>query len=59
MELLDRLKAKYCDKIEKKCVKAIERKQVNFNCSGDIILGVGFMAAVLEVPRYVIGEHLL
>jgi len=59
MELLHRLKAKYRHKIEKKYAKAINRKQLNFNCSEDIILGVKFMAAILEVPRYVIAEHLL
>lgn len=59
MELLHRLKAKYRHKIEKKYIKAIKRKQLNFNCDEDIIIGIRFLAAVLEVPRYVLAEHLL
>jgi len=59
MHLLHRLKAIYRHKLERKYAKTIKRKQLNFNCSEDIILGVQFLAAVLEIPRYVIAEHLL
>jgi hypothetical protein len=59
MRLSHRLKAKYRHKIEKKYAKTIKRKQLNFNYSEDIILGVQFMVAILEVLRYVIAEHLL
>ena len=59
MELLRRLKTKYLHPIERKYVKAIKRKQVNFNCSEDIIDGTKLLAAILEVPQYVVAEHLL
>ncbi len=59
MQLLHGLKAKYLHRNEKKYVKAIKRRQLNFSCSEGVILGVKYMAAVLEVPMYVIAEHLL
>jgi len=59
MNLLHRLKAKYRHRIEKKYAKTIKRRQLNFNCDEDIIIGIKFLAAILEVPYYVIGEHLL
>jgi hypothetical protein len=59
MELLHLLKAIYRHKIERKYPKAIERRQFNITCSQDIIVGVKFIAAILEVPYYVIAEHML
>ena len=59
MDLLHRFKAKYYNRVAKKYVKTIKRRQLNFNCDEHIISGVKFLAVVLEVPVYVIGEHLL
>ena len=59
MELLQRLKAQYRHKIERKYAKVIKRKQFNVTCSQDIILEVKLIAAALQVPYYVIAEHLL
>ena len=59
MQLLHRLKAKYHHRIEKKYAKVIRRRQLNFNCGEGIIIGIKLLAAILEVPRYVIAEHLL
>lgn len=59
MQVIHRLKAKYRHRNEKKYVKAIKRQQLNFNCSEDIIEGIRVIAAILEVPRYILFEHLL
>ena len=59
MELLHRLKAKYRHRIERKRTKVIERRQFNTTCSRDIIFGVKSIAAILEVPYYVVAEHML
>ena len=59
MQLLHRLKAKYRHKIERKDAKVIKRKQFNITCSQDIVFAVKAMAAVFEVPYYVIAEHML
>jgi hypothetical protein len=59
IELFNRLKGRYFHKIEKKYVKTIKRKQLNFNCSEDIILATKVMAATLEVPYCFVAEHLL
>ena len=59
MDLLHRLKAKYHHSHEKKYLKTIKRKQCNLTMAEEIILGVKLFAAILEVPQYVICEHLL
>jgi hypothetical protein len=59
MDIFNRSKAKYHRSIERKCIRAVKTKQFNLTMSEDIVLGVKFLAAVLEVPRYVIAEHLL
>ena len=59
MQLLHRLKAKYRHKIERKYAKVIKRRQFNLTIAEEVIIGVKAMAAILEVPRYVITEHLL
>lgn len=59
MELLNRLKSRYFHKIERKFVKVIKRRQLNFTCSEDIILGIKMMAANLEVPQCFLAEHAL
>ena len=59
MQLFHSLKAKYRRKPEKKYAKIIKRQQLNFNCSEGIIDALQFIAVILEVPRYVLAEHLL
>ena len=59
MDFLHRLKAKYRHKTEKKYAKVIKRRQLNFTCDEDIIIGIRILAAALEVPLYVIAEHSL
>lgn len=59
MQLFHRLKAKYSHKVEKKYTKTVKRQQLNVNCSEDIIDAVRFIAITLEVPLYVVAEHLL
>ena len=59
MDLLHRLKAKYHHIIEKRYIKTIKRKQFNLTIAEDVILGVKLLSAILQVPRYVITEHLL
>lgn len=59
MQVIHRLKAKYRHKVEKNYTKIIKRQQLNFSCSKDIIEGIQVMAAILEVPRYILFEHLL
>lgn len=50
---------RYKTKLEKRFSRKITRRQVNFACDQSIILGVKLMAKSLEVPVYVICEHLL
>ena len=59
MQLIHRLKAKYHHAIEKKYIKSINRRQFNITIAEEVIQGVRLLAAILEVPRYVIVEHLL
>ena len=59
MSIFRRLKGRYYHPIEKKHARTIKRKQLNFNCSEHIIEAMKAMATILEVPYYVIGEHLL
>lgn len=57
--LLHRLKAKYLHPIQRKYVKVIKRKQFNLTIAEEVTFGVKLLAAILEVPHYVIAEHLL
>ena len=59
MDLLHRLKAKYHHGGGGKHTKAIRRRQFNMTIAEEIILGVKFIAAILEVPQYVACEHIL
>ena len=59
MGLLRILKAKYHHKVEKKYLRLTKRRQFNMNIAEEIIEAVRLMASALEVPRYVIAEHLL
>lgn len=59
MNIVSWLEAKYRRSIEKKHAKAIKRRQFNMTIDERIVLGVKALAAILEVPRYVITEHLL
>ena len=59
MTVFHRLKAKYHHIIEKKYTKTIERKQYNLTISEDIIKVIKYLSHVLEVPQYVVCEHVL
>jgi len=59
MTLFHRLKAKYHHIIENKYIKAIKRKQYNLTISEEIISNIKLIAAILEVPQYVVCEHVL
>ena len=59
MQQIHGLKAKYRHRIEKKYLKSISRKQFNLTIDEEVIRGVKLLAVILEVPRYVITEHLL
>ncbi len=59
MNLLHKLKAKYHHIIEKKYIKTVKRKQFNLTIAEEVILSVKLLATILQVPRYVITEHLL
>ena len=58
-DIITWLEAKYRRSIESKHKKAIKRRQFNMTVDERIVLGVKALAAILEVPRYVITEHLL
>jgi len=58
MDLSHTLKAKYLHEIERKYATIIQGKQFNITCSRDIIVGVKLMEAGLQLPYYVIAEHL-
>jgi hypothetical protein len=59
MELLRRLKTKYLHLGDRGHVKGITRRQFNMTIDGQMVLAVKFLATILEVPRYVVTEHLL
>ena len=59
MDLLHRLKAKYRHIIERKYIKVIRRRQFNMTIAEEMIIGVELLAAIHDVPKYVITEHLL
>ena len=59
MGFLGKLKAKYHHKVEKKYLRLTKRRQFNLTIDEEIIKAVKLLAIALEVPRYVITEHLL
>jgi len=59
MNVISWLEARYRRSIDKKHEKAIRRRQFNMMVDERIALGVKALAAILEVPRYVITEHML
>jgi len=59
MEILRRVITKYRQLLDRKHVKTIKRKQFNMTIDAGLVDGVKLLAAILEVPRYVITEHLL
>jgi len=58
-DIITWLEAKYRRSIEKRHERAIKRRQFNMTVDDRIVLGVKALAAILEVPRYVMTEHLL
>ena len=59
MGFLRRFKAKYHHKVERKYLGLPKRRQFNLTIDEEIIEAVKLLAIALEVPRYVITEHLL
>ena len=59
MGFLRKLKAKYHHKVERKYLSMTKRRQFNLTIDEKIIETVKLLAIALEVPRYVIAEHLL
>lgn len=59
MGLLRKLKAPYLHKTEKKYTNRVKRRQFNITVTKEIIEAVRLMAPALEVPTYVVTEHLL
>lgn len=59
MSILRRFLTKYHQLLDSRHVKAIKRKQFNMTIDEGLVDGVKLLAIVLEVPRYVIVEHLL
>jgi uncharacterized membrane-anchored protein YjiN (DUF445 family) len=59
MSFLRRLKAPYSPKIERKYTNRVKRRQFNVTITKEIIEAVRLMASALEVPTYVVTEHLL
>lgn len=59
MGILRRLITKYRQLLDRRHAKAIRRKQFNMTIDVGLVMGVRFLAFILEVPRYVVTEHLL
>ena len=56
---LSKLKTKYHQKVERKYIISKNRRQFNLSIDEEIIEAVKLLATALEVPKYVITEHLL
>jgi len=59
MGILRRFLTKYRQLLDRRHAKTIKRRQFNMTIDEGLVLGVKLLAAILEVPRYVITEHLL
>jgi hypothetical protein len=59
MSILRRFLTKYSQFFGRRQAKTIRRRQFNMTIDAGLILGVKLLATILEVPRYVITEHLL
>jgi hypothetical protein len=59
MGFLSKLKVRYHHKVERNYLKLRRRRQFNLTIDQEIIEAVKLLAIALEVPRYVITEHLL
>ena len=59
MGILRRLLTKYRQLLDRRQVKVIKRRQFNTTIDEGLVDGVKLLAIVLEVPRYVVVEHLL
>ena len=58
MGIFNRVSTAYCQ-LKGKKYSRIKRKQFNLTIDKDIILAVKAMSASLEVPTYVVCEHIL
>ena len=59
MGILRRFLTKYHQLLNRRQAKVIRRKQFNMTIDVGLAQGVKLLAAILEVPRYVITEHML
>lgn len=59
MSIISWLEARYHSILERKHARAIKRRQFNMTIAEETIVGVKFLAAILEVPQYAVTEHLL
>jgi hypothetical protein len=59
MGILRRFLAKYRQLLDRRQAKVVRRRQFNMTIDAGLVMGVKFLAFILEVPRYVITEHLL
>jgi len=58
MGIINRLRAKYHHRVERKYIKTVKRKQFNLTMAEDIIASVKYIAVALEIPVYVACEHI-
>jgi len=59
MDIIGRVIARLQQLTDRKRIKTIKRKQFNLTMAEDIVVGVKFIAAIMEVPIYVACEHIL
>ena len=59
MGILSRFLTKYRQLLDRRQAKAIKRRQFNMTIDAGLVMGVKLLATVLQVPRYVITEHIL
>jgi hypothetical protein len=59
MSILHRFLTKYHQLLDRRQAKAVRRRQFNMTIDADLALAVKLLAEILEVPRYVVTEHLL
>ena len=59
LDLLNRLRTKYHGVVKRRPGKGVTRRQFNMTVDVDMIHAIKALAAILEVPKYVVTEHAL
>jgi len=59
MDIIGRVIARLQQLTDRKRIKTIKRKQFNLTMAEDIVFGVKFIAVIMQVPMYVVCEHIL